>query len=444
MLVSCAFLLPALTSRAADRAAGPAVTIYSRDLGFVRETRTVELGAGHDTLQLADIPERIDVSSVRLTPAGAARVTRLAYRFDVPGGDDLLGHARGGRVRVTLRENRALEGTLITADGSWLVVRSDEGALLTLSRAAIDDVRFERPPSGLRLRPTLDVVLDGARPGRLELELAYLTGGLSWSAEHAVVRTGEGAATWSTAVAVQNATGRDYRDCRLKLVAGEPHRETPGPIPLAMTRAVEMSAVADKADFSEQAFSESHLYSLDRPATLLDRETQSLTMIEPHAVRVASRYLYRGGAPGVTAQLELQNTRADGLGVPLPAGRVRFYERDATGDLQFTGETRIPHTPEGEKLTLDVGTVFDIAAERREVASRRISDREREYQVEIKLRDRKKTDVTVVVEEPVPGDHEVVKKTHEFVRKDANTLQFQVPVRAGQEGVLGYTVRVRY
>jgi hypothetical protein len=140
----------------------------------------------------------------------------------------------------------------------------------------------------------------------------------------------------------------------------------------------------------------------------------------------------------------VMNESAAGLGVPLPAGRVRFYEPDAGGALQFSGETAIGHTAEGEKLTLDVGQAFDLVAERRELYNKRITDREREYSVEIKLRNRKKTNVSIVVQEGVSGDVEVLKKTHEFTRKDANTLEFEVPVAAGKEVVVGYTVRVRY
>ena len=166
-------------------------------------------------------------------------------------------------------------------------------------------------------------------------------------------------------------------------------------------------------------------------------------MLDPRAVSFTPRYLYRGGdRRGVRAQLEAENTSAIGLGVPLPAGRVRVYEPDPAGDLQFIGESQIQHTAEGEKLILEVGTAFDLAAERREVSNKRISDREREYAVEIKLRNRKKTSVSIVVE--VAGDVDVIQKSHPFTRKDANTLQFTIPVAPGKEVVLSYTVRVRY
>jgi hypothetical protein len=422
--------------------AGPAVTVYNHDLGFVRETRSLEVKGARDTVRLEDIPERLDFSSVRLTPAAPARVVGLAYRYDVATGDALIERARGQRVRVHARENRVIEGTLVSADGSWLVVRGDDGAVSALGRQAVDEVRLANPPKELSLRPVLEAVVEGAAPGRVAAELSFLTGGLSWSAEHTLVRVGETSVTWSASVTVDNQSGREYRDGALKLVAGEPRRAATPPMPMARGTVLEMSAA--KSDLSEQTFSEYHLYTLDHTATLRDRESRALTMLEPRRVKVTSRYLYRGGAPGVALQVVIENTAAAGLGVPLPAGRVRFYETDPAGALQFTGETNVGHIAAGETLSLDMGTAFDLAVDRRLVADRRISDREREQQVEIKLRNRKRNGVTIVVEEPIGGEVEVTQQSQPVTRKDANTLQFTVPVAAGQEVVLTYTVRIRY
>lgn len=437
----------ALTGLFAGAAAGgPALTVYTQDLGFVRESRALDLAGARDTVRLPEVGERLDFSSVRLVPAAGARVARLAYRFDAASGDGVIERARGSRVRVSSRGDRVAEGTLLAADGSWLVVRGDDGAVITLSRATVEEVRLARPPGDMLLRPTLEAVIEGGKRGRLDAELSYLTGGLSWSAEHSLVRSGESGGTWSASVTVENSTGREFRDATLKLVAGSPHRAgaAPPPRPMVMRMTAGEALMAEKADLSEEAFADYHLYSLDRTATLRDRESQSLSMLEPRPVKLTPRYLYRGGASGVAAQVIVENTAAAGLGVPLAGGRVRVYAADASGALQFTGESRIAHTAEGEKITLEVGTAFDLAAERREVYNRRISDREREYQIEIKLRNRKKGDVTILVEEPVAGDNEVLKSSHPATRKDANTLQFSLPVPAGKETVLSYSLRVRY
>lgn len=438
-------LLAGVAPLATPQGSSPAaLTIYSRDLAYVRESRTLDFGSGRDTARVTGIPDRIEVSSVRLVPAGKARVRRLAYAFDLAGGDRLIERAKGRRVRVSLRGESVVEGVLMGSDPGSLVVRTDDGALETLSRGAVDQIRLPDPPAGLSFEPALEVVLESGGGARVASELSYLTGGLSWSAEHTLRRTGERAGQWSSVVTIENTSGRGYDVPRLGLVAGDPRREGSSPPPLpVMQRMTLMTAEAKVADLGEQVFSEYHLYTLDRPARLRDRETQILTMLEPRAVEITPRYLARPGA-GVVAQLEIMNTRGAGLGVPLAAGRVRFFERDGGGEERFTGETRIKHTPDGEKLTLDFGTAFDLVAERREVSNRALSEREREYQVEVKLRNRKQGSVTIVVEEPVAGDHEIIRSSHEAIRKDANTLQFSVPVAPGKEAVLTYTIRVRF
>jgi hypothetical protein len=443
-MIPCAALLVA--ALAVPALAGPSVTVYTRDLGLVRETRVLELGGGRDTVRLDDVPERLDFGSLQLVPEGGARVGRLAYRFDVASGDGLLERARGSRVRVTSRGDRVTEGVLLASDGTWLVVRGDDGAVATLARSAVEGVRLATPPASLALRPAIEAVLEGGRRGRVKASLAYLTGGMSWTAEHVLVRRGETLASWSATVLVENTTGRDFIDADLKLIAGDPRQTAPTgmPVPrMAMTMMAD-GAGMEKRGLEEQTFGDYHLYALPGVATLRDRETQSLVMLEPRDVKVAPLYLFRPDGQGVRVQLVVKNVKEGGLGVPLPAGRVRTYEADASGALQFAGETTIAHTAEGETLTLDVGRAFDLVAERKQLADRRISDREREQTVEIALRNRKTSATTIVVEENVPGDWEILKSSLPWTRKDANTVRFEIPLAAGREVTLSYTARVRW
>jgi hypothetical protein len=422
--------------------AGPDVTIYSQDLGFVREIRALAPRTAVDTLRLEDVSTRLDFTSVRLAPRHG-RVRRLAYRWDVATGDDLLEGARGQRVRVVSRGDRVSEGTLLSSDGSWMVLRADDGSLSTLARSTVEAVQMAKPSAALALRPAIEAVVEDARG---DAELSYLTGGLSWSAEHTLVRTGETTATWSTTVQLVNSTGRDYRDARVRLVAGEPSRAS-APMPKAimpmMARATDAMGGA-APDMTEASFADYHLYTLREPATLRDRETQSLVMIEPKPIAISPRYVYRGDARGVLSQLEFVNSVAAGPGVPVPGGRVRVFQADDSGALQFTGEATLSHTAVDEKRTVDVGYAFDLPVERKIAAERRPSDREREYDVEVRLRNRRKVPARIAVEEGVSGDTTVLRSSLPAVRKDASTLRFDVDVAAGGETVLTYTARQRW
>ncbi len=434
-----------LAAFAAPVFAGPSLTLYTSDLGLVKETREVTLRGMRDTLRFEGVSNRLDPSSLRLVPS-SGKLARLAYRWDVASGDALLERSIGQRVRVVSKNERVTEGMLLAADGGWLVVRSDDGAITSLSREAMQEVRLARPDAGLSLRPAIEAVVDGGRKGGGSAELQYLTGGLSWAAEHTLVRTGENTAQWSAVVRVENTTGRSYEGARVKLIAGDLSRATPNmPRPeLAMMMKVSADGAPGQAP-SEQSFADYHLYTLPGTVTLRDRESQTLVLIEPKGVGVKPRYVYRGGNPsGVQSQLELVNSTKDGIGAPVPGGRVRCYAPDADKDLQLTGETMVKHTAIDEKLTLDMGYAFDLAAERKNTSEKRISDREREYSVEIKLRNRKTVDAVIVVEEPTGGDVEMVKSSEPFKRDEANLFRFTVAVPAGKEVVLTYTARQRW
>ncbi len=429
----------------ASALAGPSLTLYTSDLGLVKESRSVEFRGARDTLRLEGVSNRLDASSLRFVP-GSGRLTRLAYRWDVASGEGLLERAIGARVRVVSKNERVTEGTLLSADGAWLVVRGDDGALTTLSREAMQEVRLARPDAGLSLRPAVEAVVEGAKKGAGSADLQYLTGGLSWATEHTLVRTGETSAQWSAVVRVENTTGRAYADARVKLIAGDVARVSPGTPRPEMAMMMKMSADGAPGEApSEQAFADYHLYTLPGTVTLRDRESQTLVMLEPKGVTVKPLYVYRGGNPsGVQSKLEMVNSARAGTGAPLPGGRVRCYAPDTDKDLQLTGETTVKHTAVDEKLTLEMGYAFDLAAERKQVSDRRVSDREREYSVEIKLRNRKSVDATILVEEPMGGDVEVIKSSLPASRSDANLIRFTVPVAVGKEVVLTYTARQRW
>jgi hypothetical protein len=132
------------------------------------------------------------------------------------------------------------------------------------------------------------------RAGAGEVQLQYLTGGLSWSAEHTLVRTGETTATWAAVVQVQNTTRRSYTDARVKLLAGDVSR-VPTNEMMPKAAMMRVSAMADAAGEApaEQSFADYHLYTLPGTVTLRDRESQTLVLLEPRAITVTPRYVYR-------------------------------------------------------------------------------------------------------------------------------------------------------
>ena len=116
----------------------------------------------------------------------------------------------------------------------------------------------------------------------------------------------------------------------------------------------------------------------------------------------------------------------------------------ADGSMEFVGENMIDHTPKDEKVDLTLGNAFDLVGERVVKDSRRISNTVQEDDVEITLRNHKESEsVEILVKEHFYGrDWKILKSNFEYNKKDANTAEFKIPVNAGQEVTLSYTVRI--
>jgi len=208
---------------------------------------------------------------------------------------------------------------------------------------------------------------------------------------------------------------------------------------------VEAMAMDGGSQFSEKSFFEYHLYTLERQTDLLDNQTKQVSLF-PNADVQTKRiyeYDYSRNNDKVSVSLEFLNSKENELGIPLPAGRVRVFQKDTDGSQEFIGEDNLDHTPRDEKVRVTVGNAFDIAVERAQKDYRQISDRVYEQDIEVKLRNRKNEAVTVVVVEHSWGDWEVTKSSLPHRKVNANQFEFDVAAAPDKEVVLTYTIRNR-
>jgi hypothetical protein len=142
--------------------------------------------------------------------------------------------------------------------------------------------------------------------------------------------------------------------------------------------------------------------------------------------------------------LKFQNEKDNGLGIPIPAGVMRIYQEDSEGMLQFAGEDRVDHTPKDEEIRLRMGKAFDVVADRIQTDYEKIANNIHEAEFDIIVRNHKEQDVVVDIVEPMPADWDIRRKSHDFVKKDAHTAIFSIPVPKDGQVTVTYRVRVRY
>lgn len=442
-MLGCGLALVVASSVAANDIA---VTVYNSNLGVVSETRQLEFEKGVNRLAFRDVPAQIDPASVRFELVNdAATVTILEqnFAFDLVNAQQMYNKYIDKDIDLTDKDGNVTSGTLLSQSGNSVIIRETGGRIKILSLDNTAAVDFPVLPDGLITRPTLFWLYHSDRSGDLDGRVSYQTSGLTWDAEYVGLldktETGLDLSGWAS---INNTSGKTYEDATLKLVAGDINRATSGrggrPVPLKAAMDFEAAG-----GFQEKQFFEYHMYTLPRKATVANREIKQISLFEPASTTVEKQFIFQPeqNPTQVKVALRFVNAEKAGLGMPLPEGRVRLFQEDVDGSLILLGEDRIEHTPRDEEVKLSVGYAFDIAAEEHQVRAVRISDKVQDREFEIELRNRKKEAVTVVVEKKLYGFWEMTQSSLDYEKKDAQTVEFRVPVKAGETAKLSFTVR---
>jgi hypothetical protein len=485
---------------AVDNSSQPSLTIYNQNFAVVRQELPLDLKSGANSVRVTDITTHLEPDSVILRdPAGKQPIQVLEqnYRADPVSEQLLLSLFEGKTVDFLVqRENKQeiVPGKIIRSGyvPHNPMAMSQYGPQYYQAQMAyaqggseqpiveVDGkIRFGLPGTPLFpaladdtvLKPTLQWLLSTQTPGPLRAEFSYVTGGLTWEADYNIVAPEKGNAVdivgWVT---MDNQSGKTFQNARIKLMAGDVNKIQPG----QMYQATQMVAVNEfvggtgmNPPVTERTFDEYHLYTLARPTTLDDRETKQVEFIRAGNVSTTQIYVYDGlkldrnryngwnwenirndssygteSNPKIWVMREFNNSEANHLGMPLPKGRVRFYRRNDDGQVEFTGENVIDHTPRDEKVRVYTGNAFDLTGERRRTDYRLDTNRQRlDESFEIKLRNHKKEAVDVLVEEHLYRwiTWDILEKSDPYHKTDSKTIEFPVTVPPDGEKTITYT-----
>jgi len=480
------FALAAPLLAAVPAVARPGLTVYNGDFGVVRESLALDLRQGSNQVRYSGVTRQLEPESVVLRdPSGEVkfRVSEQSYRGDPVDQDRLLRMFEGETIEFLKRFEDAetvLEGRIVRAPSEALVATESgqrtqrlqpivevDGAL----RAGLPGTPlFPELKDDSVLRPTLSWKIHAPEQASLDARLSYLTRGLSWKSDYNLVLPPEGDDVSLTGwVSIRNRTGKTFDDADIKLIAGDVHKvrekeERPRAYAAGMARAV----ANDGPRVTQKKFDAFHLYALPEPTALRDGETKQVEFVRAESVPTRKLYVYdgaqvgddwrRGGtntSPGyganansdVAVYREFENREANNLGMPLPAGRIRFYRADGEGRIEFVGEDRIDHTPKNETVRAYVGNAFDLVGERKRTDFERAPNRDmlrERFAIEIRNRSEEAVKVRVVEHLYRGANWEIVETSRDFEKADARTIEFPVTVDPDATRTVDYTVEYRW
>ncbi|HKF25503.1 MAG TPA: hypothetical protein VKB24_05990 [Candidatus Acidoferrum sp.] len=440
------------------------VTVYNSNVALIRDVRNLSLPPGLFRLKLMDIAATVNPATVHfrsLNEPEKLGILEQNYEYDLLEPAKLL-HKYVGR-EVTLVRSYMSNGTTQREEIKATLLSDNNGPVWKIGNDIVtggyaESYRFPEVPPNLYDRPTLLMSLENSGARKQQVETSYLANNLSWSSDYVLtVGREDKAADLDGWVTLVNNSGTAFHNARLQLVAGDLNRVQPG-VAGNVVRDMALAKAARAEQFAQENFSEYHLYTLGRKTSVEDKETKQISLLAGSNVPVEKHFVVNGqnfyyhnqqnpGSPikdNVMVFYKFRNEEKSGLGMPMPAGTVRVYQKDSKGNVLFVGEDRIDHTPKDETLNIHIGNAFDVISERKQTDYKRIDTHLWEMEFEITLRNHKDTPVTIEVNEPIGGDWEMINSSYKYSKTAAWAAQFNVPVAANGTSVLKYRIRARW
>ncbi len=473
------------TSLSAQTTPSTSLTVCNQNFALVRERIGLDLTTGINTIRFSGVTAHLEPESVVLRdPLGqrSLQVLEQNYRADPVTQEALLSLYEGKTIDFQVDNNKIVKGKIIRSGYVPPLIHYGQYQQPAYQQPLIEvdgQLRFGLPGLPLFpsltgdtiLKPTLNWLVRTDKPGHSDAELSYVTNGMSWQADYNLIAPENGDVLdlvgWVT---IDNHTGHVFENARIKLLAGDVNKIQPTDYQTLqyVAKAMDRAEAAAPA-VTERTFDEYHMYSIARPTTLHDQEVKQVEFVRASGVTGKRLYVYDGAnidwnqyrywSPDsirnnrdfgtqcnkkVWVMQQFVNSEKNGLGIPLPKGKLRFYRRDVDGNLEFTGESLIDHTPKDETVRVYTGNSFDLTGERKR--TNYVIDLNKQFideSFEIRLRNHKKEPVTfTVVERLYRGlNWRITQESYQHKKTEAQQMEYQVSVAPNGEQVVTYTVR---
>jgi len=399
--------------RAPDRGADEAMTLrYLRGFALVTEIRRVSIPAGDGVIRFEGVAGGILPESAIVTglPDGIVEKNQDANLLSPA---SLLGASIGRRVSI----RRTVRATGKTTEEE-AVIRSGPGGQVVLQTAAgIEALRcsgipetivYDALPQGLSAKPTLSVRTHSARAVTASVTLSYLADNFDWQANYVATLGADGKSMdlfgWVT---LASADETSFPQAQAMVIAGrlnrngarnpQPYQQQsidltcwpqgttsdipddmagvppppppPAPAPMMMAEAMDIvvsgSARAKSAMVVKQEeLGDLKLYRVPEPVTVAAHAQKQVALLDKERVPVSLVYradVWGEGDARVRLTLRAKNRVVDGLGLPLPAGKVALYQAGTVREL-LLGEGSVGDKAIGEEVEVDVATATGIVA----------------------------------------------------------------------------------
>ena len=434
------------------------MVVYSQNTALVQMEKKINLPQGISDLSFEGVAEQMQPQTSLLS-VGDARVVEKNYEYNVLNQENLLNAYIGKQVK-TVRINPA-DGKNIYENA--ILLNNSFGAPLLKFSYGIEAnfpgrVVFNDIPENLRVKPTLAAKVNNPADGEKNIELTYLTNGVSWSTNYVADLTQTATLNLQAWAEINNQSGADYNNAQISLLAGNVKTENQiyrqPRVMMAMAKGVAANSL-DEADgvvgTEAEAVNGYYIYPLPEKVSLLDKQTKQISLWYKPDVRfdklykIAS-YLNMYGnkkfeKTHASITYKLTNTEENKLGIPLPQGKIRFYEQDSQGNTRFLGTSTLKALAVGEDSEVNIGESYDLYADGAVTAVTKISEKTSELDYKIDFFNASENEEGIVFTQNIAETASLISESQKSDRPQASELKWIVKVPAKGKATLTYKIR---
>jgi hypothetical protein len=414
LLLSLLILSPLTAATIPSKGSDLKITIYNENLAFVNEHRDVTVEKGKQQLIYEGVPSAVIPQSVIPTFSGVdTTLYSQNYSYDLISLDSMLQKSIDQNVAFYTNgeDPRLSEGTLLAVNPVMIQERQS-GDIYTLNTST--QVIFSQIPDTMITKPSLVWNVETAQAGKTNIDLKYLTKGLSWESDY-VLNLHNGTLDLTGWITVNNNSGVAYENAEITCLAGEVNRIVDEKVEYTMPIAAKMKA-SRSPNVQQESFSGYHIYKIPFKETIANKQQKQINFIEKEGVsyqqygKYENSYFENYGEQKLsfTNTIQFTNSKKNNMGIPLPNGTVRMYQKDSSDQTHFIGEQHLKNIPEDENITLSIGTLFDVIGEKK-ITKFTAKNHYRNVETTYQLRNQGEEPVTLKLKENIPVYGERIK-----------------------------------
>lgn len=334
--------------------------IYNSNLALVHEERDISLTKEDTNIIYQDVAQSINIDSISAEFNPPISIQTQQYRYDKLTQAKLLKAHVGKQVSVrrlkSAYEYQVIPATLLAYNGLKSIVKTIDFQILTIDSSSII---VENIPKELISKPSLLWNLQKAQDIKTKLKLNYLINNISFKNDY-ILNLDNNSSSLSGWITIDNHSGKDFKNIKLSVVAGDINRVTKTQRQNKMLHTLSYESKAQEVTYNEHEGY--YFYTIPFKVSLANNEKLQINFMKQEELQATKEYeavldnpLYLHGEKSHDV---MQYLSLKALEAPLPKGIIRTYSQYKNETI-LLGETEIKHTSKGIPLRLRLGKEFD-------------------------------------------------------------------------------------